>query len=55
MKTRVINHPSPWVTSLGLLFAIQLRAAQFIELTAEIEAVDRHSEAVSRQAPWTVR
>jgi hypothetical protein len=55
MKTAVINHPLPCVASLGLLFAIQLRAAQFVELTAEIETVDWHNEAVSRQPPWTVR
>src|SRR5438876_664554 len=55
MKTPVINHSSPWVTFLCLLLGIQLRAAQFVELTAEIETVDWHSEAVSRQPPWTVR
>ena len=55
MKTPVINHPSSWVTFLFLLFAIQLRAAQFIELTAEIETVDWYNEAVSRQPLWTVR
>ena len=55
LKTPVINHPSPCVASLCLLFAIQLRAAQFVELTAEIETVDWHSEAVSRQPSWTVR